>query len=263
MASKHKANGNKLRRKTAKDFVGDERENPSYLDFVTDGEEIDSDLPVPNFSFSVASVVVCCVSVLCYLNSCKGEFVFDDSEAIVGNKDLKPDVPLGKLFLHDFWGANVAGLVGRADLLGALFFILSFLFYVRCCVIDYDEDGSNDKLPWKHLLLSMVFCSVAMLCKEQGITVLGVCCVYDVIVACQIDPLMLLTKFSSKENRNGDLKEKNEPSLWIKHLICRQVVLLLTGIVLLLGRWRIMGSSPPVFQVVDNPASFEESLIVR
>lgn len=108
MASKHRANGNKLRRKTAKDFVGDERENPSYLDFVTDGEEIDSDLPVPNFSFSVASVVVCCVSVLCYLNSCKGEFVFDDSEAIVGNKDLKPDVPLGKLFLHDFWGANVS-----------------------------------------------------------------------------------------------------------------------------------------------------------
>ena len=58
-------------------------------------------------------------------------------------------------------------------------------------------------------------------------------------------------------------QEKSESSVWMKNLIYRQIVLFLTGIVLLLGRWRIMGFSPPVFQVVDNPASFEESLIIR
>ena len=35
-----------------------------------------------------------------------------------------------------------------------------------------EEDGSPEKFSWIHLVLSMVFCSVAMLCKEQGITVL-------------------------------------------------------------------------------------------
>ena len=108
MASKHKANGNKLRRRTAKDFVGDEREITRYFDFVAGDEEIGSGLPVPNFSFNVASVVVFFVSIICYWNSCKGGFVFDDSEAIVGNKDLRAEVPLGELFFHDFWGGNMS-----------------------------------------------------------------------------------------------------------------------------------------------------------
>ena len=59
------------------------------------------------------------------------------------------------------------------------------------------------------------------------------------------------------------LQHKEEPRLWIKPLSCRQVVLFITGIALLFGRWHIMGSTPPVFQLVDNPASFEESLIMR
>lgn len=59
------------------------------------------------------------------------------------------------------------------------------------------------------------------------------------------------------------LQQKEEPPLWIKPLIRRQVVLFITGIVLLFGRWHVMGSSTPVFQVVDNPASFEKSLIMR
>lgn len=50
---------------------------------------------------------------------------------------------------------------------------------------------------------------------------------------------------------------------WLKGLIFRQVALLVTGILLLLCRWHVMGSSPPVFQVVDNPTSFEKSLIMR
>jgi len=102
-----------------------------------------------------------------------------------------------------------------------------------------------------------------MLCKEQGITVLGICCVYDVIVVCEIDPLLLLRKIFTKESKNGGLKQKEEPPLWIKPLIRRQLVLFITGIVLLFGRWHVMGSSTPVFQVVDNPASFEKSLITR
>lgn len=108
MASRNRENGTRLRRKNARELIGEERKISSYYNFVTDGEEIDSDLPVPNLSFGLASTLVTCVSVLCYYNSCKGEFVFDDSEAIVANKDLTPDIPLGELFYHDFWGANIS-----------------------------------------------------------------------------------------------------------------------------------------------------------
>ena len=36
---------------------------------------------------------------------------------------------------------------------------------------------------WSKLLLSIILVAMAMLCKEQGITVIGVCCVYDVVIA--------------------------------------------------------------------------------
>ena len=36
---------------------------------------------------------------------------------------------------------------------------------------------------WSPLLKTVVLVAIAMLCKEQGITVVGVCCVYDIFVA--------------------------------------------------------------------------------
>ena len=36
---------------------------------------------------------------------------------------------------------------------------------------------------WRPLVLTVVLVTVAMLCKEQGITVIGVCCVYEVFMA--------------------------------------------------------------------------------
>lgn len=36
---------------------------------------------------------------------------------------------------------------------------------------------------WKHLVPSMVLVATAMLCKEQGITVTGVCVIYEIFIA--------------------------------------------------------------------------------
>ncbi len=36
---------------------------------------------------------------------------------------------------------------------------------------------------WNWLLVTIVLVALAMLCKEQGITIIGVCCVYEVFVA--------------------------------------------------------------------------------
>ncbi|KAL1398051.1 hypothetical protein pipiens_009269 [Culex pipiens pipiens] len=48
------------------------------------------------------------LSAGCYWHALPGTFVFDDSVAIVKNPDVTAkDTPLGDLFRHDFWGANL------------------------------------------------------------------------------------------------------------------------------------------------------------
>lgn len=57
----------------------------------------------------ISRSLVAGLAVVCYLNSCWGDFVFDDSEAIVNNKDIDPAASsVGEVFAHDFWGSKIA-----------------------------------------------------------------------------------------------------------------------------------------------------------
>lgn len=49
-------------------------------------------------------LLITITSLLCYYNSIKCDFVFDDISAIKDNKDLRPDTALKQIFLNDFWG---------------------------------------------------------------------------------------------------------------------------------------------------------------
>ncbi len=68
----------------------------------------DEHLPLPRLTFPQASVVVCIAAFICFINSHDGAFVFDDSEAIINNQDLKPEASLLEVFSHDFWGSKLA-----------------------------------------------------------------------------------------------------------------------------------------------------------
>lgn len=46
----------------------------------------DHQIPLPKLPPAQAKVTVALVALLCFINSYDGEFVFDDSEAIVNNK---------------------------------------------------------------------------------------------------------------------------------------------------------------------------------
>uniref|UniRef100_F7H5E9 Protein O-mannosyl-transferase TMTC4 n=1 Tax=Callithrix jacchus TaxID=9483 RepID=F7H5E9_CALJA len=277
--------------------------------------DLDHILPSPVLPPSWAKLVVGLVAIVCFARSYDGDFVFDDSEAIVNNKDLQAETPLGDLWHHDFWGSRlssntshksyrpltvltfrinyylsggfypvgfhvvnillhsgisvlmvdvfsvllgglqytskgrrlhlaprasllaallfavhpvhtecVAGVVGRADLLCALFFLLSFLGYCKA-FRESTKEGTHSSTFW--VLLSIFLGAVAMLCKEQGITVLN---------------LGML--------RNGGL-------------LFRMTLLTSGGAGMLYVRWRIMGTGPPTFTEVDNPASFADSVLVR
>jgi hypothetical protein len=39
---------------------------------------------------------------------------------------------------------------------------------------------------WPPLLYTVMLVAIAMLCKEIGVTVIGVCCVYEIFVAQQV-----------------------------------------------------------------------------
>ncbi|XP_052784495.1 protein O-mannosyl-transferase TMTC4-like [Mya arenaria] len=320
-------------------------------------------LPIPRLKYSHAAALVFMISVTCFVITYNGDFVFDDSEAIVGNKDLLPDTPIANVFSNDFWGKkldsktshksyrplttltfrwsyalagglnplffhipnillhagvsvlllrmfsilfggysvsmatgslefkaarssllctilfavhpihteSVSGIVGRADLLCAVLFILSFLLYVKACSIDCEEKDDRYiisrpegfSIVW--LLASMCLCMLSVFCKEQGITVIGICSAYDIVVLCGVDLLDLIglrRKHRTSANGNGKAQLRQPPA-WLLSLVKRHLVLLCTGLLVILYRWRLMGSTPPVFQVFDNPHSFVNGTILR
>lgn len=47
------------------------------------------------------------LATFCYYPSLKGDFVFDDTEAIVKNTDLNIESDFLELFKHDFWGNDI------------------------------------------------------------------------------------------------------------------------------------------------------------
>lgn len=88
----------------------------------------------------------------------------------------------------------------------------------------------------------MIFCAISMLCKEQGITVLGVLVVYDLVA--------------------------NDFNLRKMCIITRQTFyrilwMILVGVVLLYVRFTIMGFKTPDFEPANNPAAVSSSLMTR
>ncbi|XP_060080466.1 protein O-mannosyl-transferase TMTC3-like isoform X2 [Ylistrum balloti] len=267
---------------------------------------------------SMYQLVVVATVALCYYNSLEAGFVFDDVSAIVDNKDLRPHVPVQRLFWNDFWGTPmhkekshksyrplcvltfrlnyflhqldtmgyhlinvvlhavvcllfmkmcrmflpdlasfvaaflfaihpihveaVTGVVGRAEALSSIFFLLALMSFSK-------STGYRSDIGWRPLILTVILVTVAMLCKEQGITVIGVCCVYEVFVAQRATFVELLTILGSFV--------KGKPSIppWLKNSIIRAGFLVGTTLFLLFARIKVMGAQLPVFTNFDNPAS--------
>ena len=68
-----------------------------------------------NMMYLVENVEVICIamitmySMLLYFNSLNGEFVMDDTVAVVKNDDLRSELTTWKeLFENDYWGTNVS-----------------------------------------------------------------------------------------------------------------------------------------------------------
>ncbi|XP_071198067.1 protein O-mannosyl-transferase TMTC4 isoform X4 [Salvelinus alpinus] len=171
------------------------------------------------------------------------------------NHAPKASLLAGLLFAaHPVHTESVAGIVGRADLLCALFFQLSFLTY---CKAFRGDRESEEKFSIHWIAVSLLLCAAAMLCKEQGITVLGVNAAFDVLLICNVNVYELSQRLFLRRKAD-DVSERVRTGLLI-----RLALLAMGGASLLYARWRIMGTGPPTFTEVDNPASFAENVFLR
>ncbi|XP_069686444.1 protein O-mannosyl-transferase TMTC2-like [Periplaneta americana] len=153
-------------------------------------------------------------------------------------RDLTPWVA-GMLFaVHPIHTEAVAGIVGRADVGAALFFVLALLAYHR-------HVARRDALSLGATLL-LGLC--AMFTKEQGVTVFAVCVVYDLA----LHPTTLRRTCRKMPRTHEEARAT------------RSLVTLVVSAIFLLGlRTWLTGGNVPTFAAADNPASRSDSFFTR
>ncbi|PNJ67290.1 protein O-mannosyl-transferase TMTC1 isoform X3 [Pongo abelii] len=122
------------------------------------------------FYFHAVNIILHCLVTLVLMYTC--------DKTVFKNRGLAFVTAL--LFaVHPVHTEAVAGIVGRADVLACLLFLLAFLSYNR----SLDQGCVGGSFPSTvspfFLMLSLFLGTCAMLVKETGITVFGVCLVYD------------------------------------------------------------------------------------
>jgi len=151
--------------------------------------------------------------------------------------------------VHPIHTEAVTGAVGRAELMSSIFFLLSLLFYEKACRME--------RQGLKFLLLTGLMASLAMLSKEVGVTVIGLCIMHELCIVHNMHRVVYSAIFCGKESIfSSDAKKKSFHGSTV-----RIFALLLTLMCLLLFRIHLMqGSSLPVFTKFDNPASLSQTI---
>ncbi|XP_026971689.1 protein O-mannosyl-transferase TMTC4 isoform X3 [Sagmatias obliquidens] len=198
-------------------------------------------------------------------------------------QDLRAETPLGDLWHHDFWGNQLSSntshksyrpltvLVFRMNCyLSGGFHPLSFhvvnillhsgisillvdVFSVLFGGLQYTSKGRRLNLAPRSSLLAALLFAVHPVHTECGLNA-----VFDILVIGKLNVLELVRKVLHK-----DRSLENTGVLRTEGLLFRMSLLALGGTGVLYVRWKIMGTGPPAFTEVDNPASFASSMLVR
>lgn len=197
--------------------------------------------------------------------------------------------------VHPIHTEAVTGVVGRAELLSSIFYLSAFLAYASAVnaptTVQRRQQSSQQqqqqqqqsvkkqRTRWSVLCCTFGACLLAsMLCKEQGITIAGICGAYELFVVQQLRPLELWlcvqrlfedrTRMSTPQHvakstttaavvsASATAGVYNRVSgIWHGTLLRRLGFLVCITFALLVGRVYVMGSQLPVFTRFDNPAS--------
>ncbi|XP_047132162.1 protein O-mannosyl-transferase tmtc2 isoform X1 [Hydra vulgaris] len=142
---------------------------------------------------------------------------------------------------HPIHTEAVAGIVGRADVGAALFFLLSLICYIKA------SNGYFSKnILW--FCLSLLFSLLAMFTKEQGITVLGLCIVLEILIVSKCNIAQPSKVFENLRTSGG-------------HIRC--LFLTIWSVAVLYLRFLIMQNTLPEFSNSDNPAANDPNILTR
>ncbi|XP_068742906.1 protein O-mannosyl-transferase TMTC1-like [Montipora capricornis] len=187
--------------------------------------------------YHAVNVVLHCLVCLLYTYMCD----------VVAFKSFPLAILAGLLFsTHPVHTEAVTGVVGRADVLGCLLILLSFLAFVR-------STESEVCYSLMYIAVCVVFGSMAMLVKEHGITVFGICIIYDCLV---VNKELFWRLLRTREILSFE-------SGTVKLLLMRILILSATVLSLMTFRIWMLGGHLPHFTKQDNPASFSDSLGTR
>uniref|UniRef100_A0A8C4QE13 dolichyl-phosphate-mannose--protein mannosyltransferase n=1 Tax=Eptatretus burgeri TaxID=7764 RepID=A0A8C4QE13_EPTBU len=244
-------------------------------------------LPIPCPSHTQARLVIALSAFTCFCNSYDGDFVFDDAEAIVGNKDLRPETPLIQLFKHDFWGSPLnlnsshksyrpltvltfrlnyllsGGLDSRGFHLGniLLHMVVCCMFYDVCCLLACHPSAQPQQTCSQRAPEAFLAALLFAVHPVHTEAVAGIVGRADLLCAA----FFFLSLSSYMKAFNAALSQRMSSFFGQEFVafIKRQVVLVMALLAIAHVRWRAMGSGPPAFTPDDNPASFAEGLLVR
>lgn len=115
---------------------------------------------------------------------------------IFGDRTV-PRITATLLFIvHPIHTEAVAGVVGRAEILACLFFLLSLITYFNSVS---SVRAVNSQFSWSWLTCSMLLAVLSLFSKEQGLTVLGMCVIIDVFIISRVkvelkELMLIITK---------------------------------------------------------------------
>ncbi|XP_030069608.1 protein O-mannosyl-transferase TMTC3 isoform X1 [Microcaecilia unicolor] len=144
--------------------------------------------------------------------------------------------------VHPIHTEAVTGVVGRAELLSSIFFLAAFLSYTK-------SKGPDNTIVWTPIAVAVFLVAVATLCKEQGITVVGICCIYEVFIAQGYTlPVLWGTLMQI-------LRGKGSIPYSVLQSLLKLIVLMFSTLLLVVVRVQVIQSQLPVFTRFDNPAA--------
>eukprot|EP00057_Strongylocentrotus_purpuratus_P013220 XP_011667694.1 PREDICTED: transmembrane and TPR repeat-containing protein 3-like [Strongylocentrotus purpuratus] len=161
--------------------------------------------------------------------------------------DEESSVNASLLFaVHAVHTEAVTGVVGRAELLSSIFMLLSFMAYVKAA-------EANSTTDWKYMSWSALLIVMATASKEQGITVAGICCIYEIFYVQKFSHKAFMQHPTSRGSKTSRSSSPNSQALW--RAAPRLGFLIASSGLLLWGRMIIMGAKLPSFDRFDNPAA--------
>lgn len=145
--------------------------------------------------------------------------------------------------VHPIHTEAVSGVVGRAELTAGFCYLLCVILW---CM-------ASTRSGYKSVILILVVCAVGtigILFKEQGITALGLCVCYEVLLLVHKNR-KCIPHYKDNNNNNNKL------------ILIRVHILIVSILVILYGRWLIMNREAPIFKWYDNPAAFANHTLTR